>query len=272
MILDRINGEPGGFSSALSAASAMARDMGPAAFEEKGRNLILSMNSAAAIPSAPPKPALVPPQSPPSPSVLHDRSSLQLRDPSLSQPGTPQDSFKVPTKRGKPSRVANPKRVKSKGNKAASSGSTPVDTSSKQAANLDTAPTMTKSGRQIQKPTQYLPPASSSAPQKRKNPGKRTAEQALCKVCTRGLSPVKNQIVFCDGCNACWHQLCHQPPIDQDYVSNASRSWFCQRCLAKRERGGSRKKAVEAPKSISWEDRSSEQVCYLTYAPRMSSY
>jgi hypothetical protein len=122
-----------------------------------------------------------------------------------------------------------------------------------------TAATKTKSGRQVQKPTQFNP-ADAAGSQKRKHYGKRTAEQALCKVCTRGLSPNTNQIVFCDGCNLCWHQLCHDPYIDDDFVSDENRSWFCGRCVAKREKALAKKKTLEDYKGVSWASKSAEQV------------
>lgn len=37
-------------------------------------------------------------------------------------------------------------------------------------------------------------------------------------------------IVFCDGCNTPYHQLCHDPPIDDLVVAIESAEWFCHLC------------------------------------------
>ena len=99
--------------------------------------------------------------------------------------------------------------------------------------------TMTKSGRQVQKPTTYNPAAveaaSAAGRRQRQHYGKRTAEQALCKRCSRMHSPASNQMVFCDGCNDGWHQMCHEPPIDDATVRDRFKAWFCAPCVAKRE-------------------------------------
>ncbi|KAL3427772.1 phd finger domain-containing protein [Phlyctema vagabunda] len=117
-------------------------------------------------------------------------------------------------------------------------------------------PRMTQSGRQIVKPAQFVPsPAQSSrkrAPSKRSQEEKN--EQALCKRCGRGHSPQNNLIVFCDGCNLPWHQMCHDPAISAEAVQDETADWFCADC--------SKKKGitprVEPPKDISWQDRTVE--------------
>ncbi|EAQ87812.1 hypothetical protein CHGG_04431 [Chaetomium globosum CBS 148.51] len=84
--------------------------------------------------------------------------------------------------------------------------------------------TMTKSGRQVLKPDAYDPAAMDAASRRPRAPahhyGKRTAEQALCLKCSRMHSPATNQIVFCDGCDECWHQLCHDPWIADEIVQD----------------------------------------------------
>ncbi|KAI2610517.1 hypothetical protein GGR54DRAFT_617270 [Hypoxylon sp. NC1633] len=144
----------------------------------------------------------------------------------------------------------------SEGDAAGADGSAAAASAKDQAA-----PMMTKSGRQVQRPAPYNPAQQSARDlsQKRKHYGKRTQEQALCKVCQRGRSPASNQIVFCDGCNNCWHQMCHDPYIDDDFVSNESRSWFCGRCLAKREKHLVKKKTLESYKGVGWNGKSDEQ-------------
>jgi hypothetical protein len=165
----------------------------------------------------------------------------------------------APKQRGKVPRGI--KRKRGKGNEDASSSLSELSDSEldEATAKRQMAATMTKSGRQVQKPTQFNP-ADTVGAQKRKHYGKRTAEQALCKVCTRGQSPHKNHIVFCDGCNYCWHQLCHDPYIDDDFVSDESRSWFCSRCEAKREKALAKKKTLGDFKGVSWASKSADQV------------
>ncbi|KAK5049647.1 hypothetical protein LTR44_010810 [Exophiala sp. CCFEE 6388] len=53
---------------------------------------------------------------------------------------------------------------------------------------------------------------------------------ALCEHCLRGHGPPGNVIVFCDACNKCWHQRCHEPQISKETVSNSKADWFCSEC------------------------------------------
>ncbi|GAB1319172.1 hypothetical protein MFIFM68171_09382 [Madurella fahalii] len=125
--------------------------------------------------------------------------------------------------------------------------STATTTANNTSANTPLA--VTKSGRQVLKPAAYNPAAmdaASSSGRKRAHYGKRTAEQALCKKCTRMHSPASNQIVFCDGCNDGWHQLCHEPWIGNDTVRDQSKGWFCGACRTKRERHLFKRQRVEA--------------------------
>ncbi|KAK3398366.1 hypothetical protein B0T20DRAFT_375803 [Sordaria brevicollis] len=113
--------------------------------------------------------------------------------------------------------------------------------------------TMTKSGRQVLKPTTYNPAAVDAANKKHRNTNslpshggqygsnKRTADQALCKKCTRMHSPASNPMVFCDGCNEGWHQRCHDPFIASEVIRDQTRSWICSICVAKREKHLSKK-------------------------------
>jgi hypothetical protein len=109
--------------------------------------------------------------------------------------------------------------------------------------------TMTKSGRQVLKPAAYDPAAMDAASRRPRAPahhyGKRTAEQALCLKCSRMHSPAANQIVFCDGCDECWHQLCHDPWIANDIVQDRGKVWFCGTCVAKKERHAAKRQKGE---------------------------
>ncbi|KAI1109793.1 hypothetical protein F5Y14DRAFT_444420 [Nemania sp. NC0429] len=255
MILSRISSKPGSLSAALSSASSMARSIEKSAFEDAKRRLVMSMNTSIAMPM--PAPAQTQPGSMSDSFQLRTSaplSTIGTATPVIAKPPAPRST---PAKqKGKQARGT--KRKRGKGNEDAhSSLSEPSDSDSDGAAKARKA-TMTNPGRQVQKPTQFNPTGAGGG-QKRRHYGKRTAEQALCKVCTRGLSPNKNQIVFCDGCNSCWHQMCHDPYIDDDFVSDESRSWFCSRCLAKRERALARKKTLEDYKGVSWASKSAEQ-------------
>ncbi|AEO66621.1 uncharacterized protein THITE_35664 [Thermothielavioides terrestris NRRL 8126] len=103
-----------------------------------------------------------------------------------------------------------------------------------------TPATVTKSGRQVLKPAAYNPAAMDAAGRRPPRPphhyGKRTAEQALCRKCSRMHSPAANQMVFCDGCNDGWHQRCHEPRIADAVVRDTRQGWFCAACAAKRDR------------------------------------
>ncbi|KAE8153257.1 hypothetical protein BDV25DRAFT_149738 [Aspergillus avenaceus] len=111
----------------------------------------------------------------------------------------------------------------------------------------DVAPTatQTKSGRQVNRPSLYAPPASPAKDsnsldtsdntrrppaRKRKRVYRRPKDgSASCIHCQRGHGPANNAIVFCDECNGAWHQLCHDPPIEAAVVL-LKKQWFCQEC------------------------------------------
>ncbi|KAL1836433.1 hypothetical protein VTJ49DRAFT_5154 [Mycothermus thermophilus] len=127
----------------------------------------------------------------------------------------------------------------------APSAGTPLANLGTPASALNPAPillTMTKSGRQVLKPASYDPAAIDAANRRHRAhhhgggglKAPRTAEQALCRRCSRLHSPASNQIVFCDGCNDAWHQLCHEPRIADEVVRDATKGWFCAACVAKK--------------------------------------
>ncbi|KAI0834326.1 hypothetical protein F5Y06DRAFT_278964 [Hypoxylon sp. FL0890] len=284
MILKRINAKPGSLSSALSSASSAVgkSSIEKSTFEDAKRRLVMNMNTSLTMPMPTPK------QAPSRSSTANTlrmpmNDAFQLRTPApakhsqVVKQGTQGPKAPAQKPKGKSQRGTKRKRGKDNDDDTSSSltelseiegdGAAAASAKENQAV-----PTMTKSGRQVQKPTQYNPSQQSARDaamaQKRRGYGKRTPEQALCKVCTRGLSLSANQIVFCDGCNCCWHQMCHEPYIDDDFVSNESRSWFCSRCLAKRERHLARKKSLEGFKGVSWAAKSAEQKrAYLSGVP-----
>ncbi|KAI0380638.1 hypothetical protein F5Y04DRAFT_257126 [Hypomontagnella monticulosa] len=301
MILKRINSKtPGSVSSAISSASSALpkTSIEKSAFEDTKRRLMLKMNTSMAMPMPLPK------NPPPAPSAtqkapantlrmpMNDAFQLRTPLPSKSSPATKQSAQtqaqtqeqaqtqKMPVQKAKGKSQRGTKRKRGKENDGDEDTSSDlsdlsdseIDAATGAAKESQVAPTMTKSGRQVQKPSQYNPSQQqardAAASQKRKGYGKRTPEQALCKLCTRSVGVPTNQIVFCDGCNNCWHQLCHDPYIDDDFVSNEARPWFCGRCSAKREKHLARKKNLENFKGASWSHKAPEQKrSYLTGVP-----
>ncbi|EPE26856.1 FYVE/PHD zinc finger [Glarea lozoyensis ATCC 20868] len=129
------------------------------------------------------------------------------------------------------------------------------DSDSDDAESVTQFPKVTQSGRQIVKPAQFVPAPRETNP-KRRAPSKKTPESALCKRCGRGQSPQSNQIVFCDGCNLAWHQMCHDPPILPETVKDESAPWFCSDCNRKKGNKG----AGSELRLTSWQGRSEEEV------------
>ena len=116
--------------------------------------------------------------------------------------------------------------------------------------NFSPLPTQSRSGRKIfqtntsaptvkidEKAALVQPPSSTprwgsndSRKKKKASYRRSPSANALCKNCTRGHSPARNVIVFCDGCNTPWHQYCHDPPITGEVVQIEEKDWFCADC------------------------------------------
>ncbi|KAF7588287.1 hypothetical protein BBP40_005912 [Aspergillus hancockii] len=118
----------------------------------------------------------------------------------------------------------------------------------------DVAPTatQTKSGRQVNRPSLYVPSCASpavakessnsldvsdnthrpaAAAQKRKRVYRKGKDGIVsCIHCQRGHSPLSNAIVICGECNGPWHQLCHDPPVESEIVTVKERRWVCREC------------------------------------------
>ncbi|KIW08140.1 hypothetical protein, variant [Verruconis gallopava] len=110
------------------------------------------------------------------------------------------------------------------------------DDASHASASYTPLPKVTKSGRFVNKPSQYVPviPEPASHPNKKKRPYRRNIDAAVCKMCHRPTSPTNNQIVFCDGCSTPYHQYCHDPPIENEVVEVQEKEWFCVECVKAR--------------------------------------
>ncbi|KIY03384.1 uncharacterized protein Z520_00075 [Fonsecaea multimorphosa CBS 102226] len=144
----------------------------------------------------------------------------------------------------------------SESNNQRASTSASTATPSRESSEEYTPSGQTRSGRQIQKlitlrdgtPVQASPsrklsrnnstantmsnsPASIKTHPKIKRRVYRGREQfALCEHCMRGHGPPGNVIVFCDACNKCWHQRCHEPQISPHTVADSKAEWFCSEC------------------------------------------
>jgi hypothetical protein len=192
--------------------------------------------------------------------------------------GTPSamtDATPSSTSRGRPpgrprgSRARGPTRGTTRGNRGGRGGKRKrADDDDSDGASSDSetyAPTTTKSGRSVQKPTTFVPPPQPSPPPmpsyKKKRTYRRNPESAVCKICLRGVSPASNMIVFCDGCNVPYHRYCHQPPIDQSVIDEVDKEWYCKQC--------ERERIQPVPEShvvgfVSAENASAEEVCAVT--------
>lgn len=116
------------------------------------------------------------------------------------------------------------------------------DTDSDESSDAQLTTTQTKSGRQIHRPTMFTPEQvqkksvspdtnHQQPPRKRRRVYRKGKEvNVVCLRCDRGHSPRCNAIVFCDDCNAPWHQFCHDPPIGDDVISVKNKEWFCGEC------------------------------------------
>lgn len=121
--------------------------------------------------------------------------------------------------------------------------------SSSDESNVTPVATQTKSGRQVNRPSLYVPspltpaipreshyfPGPSDRPQESTRPRKRTPKKGkntsiVCMYCQRGHSPPSNAIVFCDKCSRAWHQHCHDPPIENEVVTVKEKEWVCREC------------------------------------------
>ncbi|KAJ5736806.1 uncharacterized protein N7483_001931 [Penicillium malachiteum] len=103
-----------------------------------------------------------------------------------------------------------------------------------------------RAGRALKAPKAYAPVPTASTTGKR--PTRKKA--IVCVKCHRGHSPNTNMIVFCDGCDATWHQLCHDPPIDDQVVLEKDTAWLCRSCSPVRRSTPARPAKVKKAKRI----------------------
>jgi hypothetical protein len=135
------------------------------------------------------------------------------------------------------------------------------DSDSDDMGSVTELPRITQSGRAVVKPAQFVPAVSDGS--RKRGPTKRTQEHALCKKCGRGHSPAANMIVFCDGCNLGWHQMCHDPTVPEDIVKDEDAAWYCADCVLKRLKKGG---GTDQTRGVSWQGRSAENVSRPSFA------
>ncbi|KAI9726145.1 MAG: hypothetical protein M1828_001818 [Chrysothrix sp. TS-e1954] len=136
--------------------------------------------------------------------------------------------------------------------------------------------TVTKSGRSINKPSQYQPVDQSidspRGTKRKRGRGGRPAlnpyalpDAILCSKCGRGHSPMNNVIVFCDMCNTPYHQWCHDPLIEKEVVLIADREWMCGECATQKEQElvPKEKRVSKAVEDLSLQ----EQAAYIKTLP-----
>ncbi|KAK3390786.1 CoA-transferase family III domain-containing protein [Podospora didyma] len=309
MILNRMKGEPASLSAALSrpSPSMTVGSIPQPTYEDVKRRLVMGMNTSTSMtlqmpaprPSASPAPSLAHAHAPtpattlPSPVLAAARHKLpalsairrissgltvsgkvpvaKAPKPALTEGGKIKKQPKTVT--GPRAAAAGNKRKRVKGqNDDSSSLSSLSDVSEPETSAENPVHTKTKSGRQVQKPSTYNPAAMEAGTRKRVHYGKRTVEQALCKHCTRMASPASNQIVFCDACNDPWHQRCHDPWIDDQFVNDPNKAWYCRTCQAKRDlkAGPKRQKLEQLPKpKEDWASKTPQQKrAYLSTLPQ----
>ncbi|KAJ8109520.1 hypothetical protein OPT61_g7401 [Boeremia exigua] len=96
-------------------------------------------------------------------------------------------------------------------------------------------PTRTKSGRNVNKPTAFVPVIPEPTPGVKRRKSTKTMLAAKCKTCHRDTDPSQNRIVFCDSCSTAYHQYCHNPPISNEVVTVLEKEWLCGPCARSRE-------------------------------------
>ncbi len=245
MILKRIN------SGATSSLSSIGITGMPPGYEDMRRSVLQGMKTSAnmEIPATPP---------------TNRRASTKASG-SGSARATPTPGSGKGKGKATPKSRAGTKRKRVKAEESMSEEESEEDNMSKVGSGSDSdsseevvmLPKITQSGRQIVKPTQFVPQAYEPSA-KRRAPSKKSQEQALCKRCGRGHSPDNNMIVFCDGCNGGWHQQCHDPHVSDEAIKDEDAPWFCAECS--RKKGLKTVPVPESPKGVSWAGKSTEEV------------
>lgn len=95
------------------------------------------------------------------------------------------------------------------------------------------------------------------------------AVDANCLICHRSPDTLDNQIVFCDGCDAPYHQKCHSPEIDNSFIESPESMWFCRSCA----RANANTNTSDSTSTSRWTNPSlsTSDVSFESFAPSFCS-
>lgn len=267
MILKRLRGEGGLVNHDLtSGLQGSAIGAGIPGYEDVRRSVMNSMRTSSAFAVSPPAP---------SPSVLGKKSRLQSRG---NIGGSSTKKTPASNKGKKRKRKVEESDEEEDNDSLSDMGDSDSSISEDEESHTPAAfPAVTQSGRKVVRPSQFVPEAPPKSTQKGKGTGKGVkgkkgkAKDEMCMRCGRGHSPKTNMIVFCDGCDRGWHQMCHDPMIRDEVVKEEGTEWFCSGCTEKREKKEKEKAEVEAMRRSrnstpaaaprKWEQMSEAEVC-----------
>ncbi|KAM0789846.1 hypothetical protein ACM66B_006693 [Microbotryomycetes sp. NB124-2] len=94
---------------------------------------------------------------------------------------------------------------------------------------LEGLPSTTKSGRKISRPTPFVPTVKPTIQRRKRGSMLNPDAFLMCQVCKEGHSAEQNKLVICDACSKGWHQLCHEPNIQEELV-NSDTPFRCKNC------------------------------------------
>lgn len=274
MILKRLRGEGGLVNHDLTSGLQASNNI--PGYEDVRRSVMNSMRTSSAFVVSTPAP---------SPSVLGKKSRLQGRG---SGSATPSTSVKKTGGGGggrgkKRKRKMEDTEEEEESDSLSDMGESDSSLSEDEEASTPAAfPAVTQSGRKVVRPSQFVPESASKAKGKQ-GKGKKGAKKVkdeMCMRCGRGHSPKTNMIVFCDGCDRGWHQMCHDPMIRDEIVRNEGTEWFCSECTEKRNKKQKEKAEAEArrrsqnstpvamkPEPKKWDEMTVSEVCTLPIHP-----
>ncbi|KAF2458017.1 hypothetical protein BDY21DRAFT_303220 [Lineolata rhizophorae] len=150
-----------------------------------------------------------------------DRASAPVRTSTPTQPGSASRGRGGARGRGR-GRGSGGKR------KREESSDTEYSVTSDVSSDFIPMPVKTKSGRNVNKPSVFIPPPFLPPGKRRKS--HRRGEATACKTCQRSQSMPNNEVVVCDDCSTPYHQYCHDPPIDRDASQASEKEWLCSSC------------------------------------------
>lgn len=264
MILKRLRGQGGPLSPSILGLTSLTSLPQTSAYEDVRRTVLEGMKTSHNMEFAASTPAPRRPQKAPRTGSASGKGAAS---------GTPA---------GKKGNAKSRKRKRAQDESDESAGESEEmsdlgdEDESDDSASVTAFPSMTQSGRKVVKPAQFIPEVSAAPPRKRNAQSRhsgRSVENALCKRCGRGHSPASNMIVFCDGCNIGWHQMCHDPVITEEVVKDETKEWYCAECTTKREKKKGERAKSNTPNSVAnnnakntaWAGKSVEEVCSFPF-------